>query len=161
MPKVVCAVAALLAFACGGSSNAQGPQTVFTTALSGANETPPPGNSSAATGTATFTVDGGTMAWTASSSPLNGKLSGFHIHLADAGVAGSVVVTLTGSLSQALDKGTDGGGSFTAPDTTAKNADGGPMSFDDLVQAMRDGHTYVNMHDTPTYPGGEIRGQLH
>jgi hypothetical protein len=160
MPKLLCAVAALLAFNCGGSS-APGPQTVFTTTLNGANETPPPGNSSVSTGTATFTLDGGTMAWTASSAPLAGRLSGFHIHLGDAGVAGPVVVTLTGSLVQAVDKGTDGGGSFTAPDTTAKNADGGAMSFDDLVEAMRTGHTYVNMHDTPSYGGGEIRGQLH
>jgi hypothetical protein len=160
VPKILCAVAALLAFACGGSSNPAS-QTVFTTTLNGANETPPPGNSSTATGTATFTLDGGTMTWTANSSPLAGKLSGFHIHLGDAGVAGPIVVTMNTSLIQAADRGTDGGGSFTAPDNNAKNADGGLMSFDDLVEAIRAGQTYVNMHDTPTYGGGEIRGQLH
>jgi hypothetical protein len=32
--------------------------------------------------------------------------------------------------------------------------------FDELVAAIRAGHTYVNVH-TPTWPGGEIRAQLN
>jgi hypothetical protein len=35
-----------------------------------------------------------------------------------------------------------------------------PGSFDELVRAIRAGHTYVNVH-TPRWPGGEIRGQIH
>jgi hypothetical protein len=34
------------------------------------------------------------------------------------------------------------------------------MTFDDLVAAMHAGKTYVNLHDTPNFRGGEIRGQL-
>jgi hypothetical protein len=167
MSKIVVCAVALLAFACGGSSNS--PQTVFNAAMNGANETP--ANSSTATGTAQFTLttaanpDGGagipTMNWTASSSPLSGTLTAFQVYLGDAGVAGAPVVTLTSGLIQnSADRGTDGGGSFTAPDPTATNADGGPMSFDDLVEAMRVGQTYVNIKDRPTYTAGEIRGQL-
>ena len=163
MSRVVLAVA-LLALGCGGSS---GPQTVFNASMNGASETP--ANTSTATGQAQFTLstvggaDGGvsTMSWTASSTPLAGTLSGFHIHLdTTPGSPGPVVVTLTSGLTQAADRSTDGGASFTAPDATAKNADGGVMTFDDLVAAMRTGQTYVNMHDRPTYTNGEIRGQL-
>jgi CHRD domain len=32
--------------------------------------------------------------------------------------------------------------------------------FAELIRAMRNGVTYVNIHTTPTYPGGEIRGQI-
>ena len=37
-------------------------------------------------------------------------------------------------------------------------------SFDELVAAMRAGHTYVNVHSTgadPEWPGGEIRAQIN
>jgi hypothetical protein len=37
-------------------------------------------------------------------------------------------------------------------------------SFDELVAAMRAGHTYVNVHSTgadPAWPGGEIRAQIN
>jgi hypothetical protein len=100
-----------------------------------------------------------------SSTPLSGNLSAAHIHLdTNPGSAGPVIVTLTSAsvhnLVQAPDKSTSGAGSFTAPDATAKNADGTPMTFDSLVAAMRAGQTYVNLHDRPTYTGGEIRGQL-
>ena len=32
-------------------------------------------------------------------------------------------------------------------------------AFEELVQAIRAGHTYVNVH-TNKWPGGEIRGQI-
>ena len=52
------------------------------------------------------------------------------------------------------------------PDATAKNLDGTPMTFDQLVQHIRNGETYVNIHTgTATSgtgnPGGEIRADLH
>jgi hypothetical protein len=33
------------------------------------------------------------------------------------------------------------------------------MDLEDLLEAMRSGNTYVNVH-TSQYPGGEIRGQI-
>jgi hypothetical protein len=33
-------------------------------------------------------------------------------------------------------------------------------SFEELVRAMRGGVTYANVHTTPRWPGGEIRGQI-
>jgi hypothetical protein len=35
-----------------------------------------------------------------------------------------------------------------------------PGAFDEIVAAMRDGHTYANVHSTK-WPGGEIRGQIN
>ena len=32
--------------------------------------------------------------------------------------------------------------------------------FAELVRAMRAGKTYANVHTSPTYAGGEIRGQI-
>ena len=144
-------------FACGGSNNS--PQTVFNASLKGSNEVP--SNASTATGTAKFTLNpDNTITWTASSTPLAGKYSLSHIHLGAAGASGSPIVTTTSSLTQAADGSVSGGGTITAPDATAKNADGTPMSFDQLIAAMRAGTTYYNIHDTPTYGGGEIRGQI-
>lgn len=34
-------------------------------------------------------------------------------------------------------------------------------SWNELVRAIRAGHTYANLHTTPRWPGGEIRGQIH
>jgi hypothetical protein len=157
MPRFLCALVACFAFACGGSDS---PRTVFNATLKGSNETPP--NSSTATGTAKFTLNpNNTITWTASSTPLAGRYSVSHIHLeVSPGVAGSPIVTTTSNLTQAADGSVSGGGTITAPDATAKNADGTTMTFDQLIAAMRAGTTYYNIHDTPTYSGGEIRGNL-
>lgn len=158
MTRLLTVAVVCFAFACGGSNST--PQTVFNATLKGSNETPP--NSSTATGTAKFTLNpNNTITWTASSTPLSGKYSASHIHLeVTPGVAGSPVVTTTSSLTQAADNSVSGGGTITAPDATAKNADGTAMTFADLIAAMRAGKTYYNIHDTPTYASGEIRGTL-
>jgi hypothetical protein len=76
-----------------------------------------------------------------------------HIHCAPAGSNGSVGVTL---LSEP--NGTDGKvrGSFTGPDA---DNDCGWTTLNDVIVAMATGNAYVNIH-TPTYTGGEIRGQI-
>jgi hypothetical protein len=76
-----------------------------------------------------------------------------HIHCAAAGANGDVGVTL---LSVA--KRTDGKikGSFTGPDPGNTC---GWTSLGQVLAAMVSGNAYVNVH-TPTYPMGEIRGQI-
>ena len=84
-------------------------------------------------------------------------VAGAHIHCAPAGENGPVVVFLAGSVPPA---GFDGKVSVTATvtDSNIINFACG-ATLEELVQSMRDGGTYVNVHSTG-HPGGEVRGQI-
>lgn len=131
---------------------------VFTAVLTGDAEVPP--RDTPASGSASFEFDGTTVAWTLTVGDIDNAVAA-HIH----GPAGTdenagVIVTLvpsgpfTGTRS----------GSFTQVDATSS------LTFDALLELMRDGRTYVNVHtndgaDPPNtgpgdFPGGEIRGQI-
>ena len=81
-----------------------------------------------------------------------------HIHCAPAGVNGPVVVFLAGFHSAGLD--IDGkwisNATFTQ-DSIVNTTCGSTIA--ELVQSMRDGNTYVNVHSVANR-GGEVRGQL-
>ena len=84
-----------------------------------------------------------------------------HIHLAPAGVNGGIVVWLYPSapplqLIPGRSQGILGEGEITASSLVGSLA-GSPLSA--LLDAMRDGRTYVNVH-TLQFPPGEIRGQV-
>lgn len=134
--------------------NAQGSEQKFTAKLTAKEEVPP--NDSPATG----------MAWVKTSESEAGfevnvtdidKATAAHIHLGEKGKNGPVVVTLFKSDTPTeMKNGTLGEGNFTATDFE------GPMKgkgLNDLVTAMQNGSTYVNVHTTDM-PDGEIRGQL-
>ena len=90
-----------------------------------------------------------------------------HIHFAQRSVNGGIAVFLCTNLGNGP-AGTqpcpaDGGvvtGTIT-PEDVIGPADRGIAAgeFDELLDAIRAGATYVNVH-TQTYPAGEIRGQL-
>jgi hypothetical protein len=141
--------------ACGSSS----PATHFTATMNAANE--PGGVTSSGTGTADYTVDGGTVSYTVTFTGLTANASAGHIHVGPAGVNGAVTVPFT-----VPSPGTKAGtitGSFTAANVAAASTSDGGVGVDagdynGLLQLMRAGNTYTNIH-TSTYPGGEIRGQ--
>ena len=142
--------------ACGSSS----PATHFTATMKASNEVGTTVNSSG-TGTADYTVDGGTVTFTVNFSGLTSNANMAHIHVGPPGVNGTVAVSFT----QLVPHATDGGfsGSFTAANVlTASIPDGGmgvdAGDFNGLLQLMRAGNTYTNVHTT-AYTGGEIRGQ--
>lgn len=86
-----------------------------------------------------------------------------HIHFAPVGQNGPIVVWVYGSppagpdedLIQGRFDGVLAEGVITADDVTNPDFD-----FDSLIDAIRSGNTYVNVH-TLQNPPGEIRGQIH
>ena len=142
----------LLAVFTSQAVNAQGSEQKFTAKLTAKEEVPP--NDSSATG----------MAWIKSSEKEVGfkvnvtdidKANAAHIHLGEKGKNGPVIVTLFKSDTPTeMKNGTLGEGNFTATNFE------GPMKgkgLNDLVTAMQNGSTYVNVHTTDM-PDGEIRG---
>lgn len=96
-----------------------------------------------------------------------GATSQAHIHFAQRHVGGGVSVFLCGGAPPASDKPAcpTPSGTVTGtidPADIIGPADQGiePGSFMELVRAMRAGATYVNVHSTPRFPEGEIRGQI-
>ena len=95
-----------------------------------------------------------------------------HIHVAQPGVNGGIVIWLCGSQSNPGPEGTpectNPSGKFAGTITptsvvaiTGTNA-GQQIGEDELgkvIAALRDGNTYVNVH-TDVSPSGEIRGQI-
>ncbi len=159
------AVAALLPIvpACGDDEPA-GPATSFTATLSGANEVP--AVTTTATGSATLSVSGTEITYTINVTNLQNAILG-HIHLAAAGVNGPVRLNLcgTGAPEPACTSGTG----VLATGTNGTTVGTPAITFEELLDAMRTGGAYVNVHTfaegcTPATegcnPGGEIRGQV-
>jgi hypothetical protein len=123
----------------------------FTATLSGQEEVP--STDSQATGMAEFTVTGESAEYSVNASNIQGVTAG-HIHSGRQGENGPVVVTLFKNDSPTNEV------SETGSITVDKLE--GPMAgkqLTDLVTAMSNGETYVNIH-TEQNPDGEIRGQI-
>ena len=130
--------------------------TIFQATLVGANEVPARGT--AADGAVGLNVDGTTVHYTIEVNGITG-VTGSHIHSGAAGVNGPIRIALyprpgvnfattaTGAVNGILIEG-----SFTSTDVVG-------VTFDQLVEQMRAGTAYANVH-TSTFPGGEIRGQV-
>jgi hypothetical protein len=119
--------------------------------LSGQEEVPP--TNSQATGMAEFTVTGENAEYSVNASNIQGVTAG-HIHSGGQRENGPIVVTLFKNDSPTNEVSETG--SITADKLE------GPMAgkqLTDLVNAMSNGETYVNIH-TEQNPNGEIRGQI-
>ena len=137
-------------------------QRNFTAHLTGSQEVPPATTN--AVGQAKFQVskDGQSVSFKLIVANLN-DVRMAHIHIAPAGVNGPVAVWLyPAAPPMLLIPGTTNGiladGSFTKSNFVAAGPLGG-MEISDLVEALKAGDAYVNVH-TNAYPGGEIRGQI-
>src|SRR5918996_2619479 len=129
---------------------AQGEQK-FAATLSAQEEVPP--TNSQATGMAEFTVMGDNVQYSVNASNIQSVTAG-HIHNGKQGENGPIVVTLFKNESPTNE----------VSETSSITADKleGPMAgkqLTDLVTAMNNGTTYVNIH-TEQNPNGEIRGQI-
>jgi hypothetical protein len=132
---------------------AQLDQQTFTTQLSGGEEVPPVTTS--ATGTAEFNLSPDGISYQLSVSDIS-DVTAAHIHSGNVGENGPVIVTLYSSDTPANQ--TDG--VFAQGTITADDLEGSMQGkeISDLISAMSNGVTYVNVH-TQAYPDGEIRGQ--
>jgi hypothetical protein len=115
------------------------------------------------------------IGYTLSYSVLEGDVQQAHIHLGQAGVNGGITVFLCTNLNNGP-VGTQAcppapatiTGVITAADVSpnipatqaARNQGVNTGEFTELLDAIRSGNTYVNVHSTK-FPGGEIRSQIH
>jgi CHRD domain len=94
-------------------------------------------------------------------SGLEGNVLFAHIHFGARATSGGVSAFLCGGGGKppCPQSGTVEG-TITAADVIGPTAQGiEPGAFEELVQAMRVGATYANVHSSK-WPGGEIRGQI-
>jgi len=146
--------AGLVAAGCNDATKGIG---IYQATLTGSGEVPTRGTP--ADGAVGFNVEGTTVHYSIETHSITG-VTGAHIHSGAAGVNGPIDVALYPrpgvNFSTTPTAGVDGvlfEGSFTAADVYG-------VSFDTLLSQMRDGNAYANVHTT-TFPGGEIRGQIH
>ena len=81
-----------------------------------------------------------------------------HIHCAPTGQNGPIVVGLLENLPSGVKLSDDVELKGTLTDDSISNPLCG-ATIEDLVESMRDGNTYVNVHSMAN-PGGEVRGQI-
>lgn len=123
--------------------------TSFVASLSGANEVP--AVDSPASGVTALSSTGAGLEHLTLAHKLVDAAQG-HIHLADAGENGPVVVFLYGPTGGEDVNGTLSSGTITDSDLVAG-------TLDDLSDVLNGGFAYVNVH-THEHPSGEIRGQV-
>ncbi len=132
---------------------AQESEQKFIAELSGKEEVPP--NESPSSGFAWLKITKDEIKFEVNVTDMD-KVNAAHIHLAEAGKNGPVVLTLfMGGPTEQVN------GTIGEANVTASNLEGPMKGKDvtDLVTAMKNGTTYVNVHTTD-FPNGEIRGQL-
>jgi hypothetical protein len=135
----------------------------FTAQLNGYNETP--SINTLGSGALRLSLNADSIDFTLTYRDLTLAPAVAHIHFAQAGVAGAVVVFFCGGGGKPSCPTTTSGtvsGTITAANVQAVPAQGikaGDLAS--LMRAIRSGATYANMHTPPNFPSGEIRGQIH
>lgn len=161
MKRLLFAAALLLVVLLPGTAAASdresGAASDFKARLTGAQEVPPV--ASPGTGSATFRLseDGSKLRFRLKAQGLTNRITQAHIHLAPRGVNGGIVAFLFPLTATGVNpEGFEVAGTLTKEDLIG-GLMGHPLS--DLVEAMRNGGAYANIH-TVLHPGGEIRGQI-
>ncbi|MES2436756.1 MAG: CHRD domain-containing protein [Patescibacteria group bacterium] len=131
----------------------------FSANLSGGMEVPPV--TTQGMGTSEFHVSGDerTIHYKLGVHNLSSPVTGAHLHCAPMGQNGPVVVPLANPMGSTTHMMSEG--MITESQITAASAACSPniRTASHLVQAMREGQMYVNVH-TELHPSGEVRGQL-
>jgi hypothetical protein len=160
--RIPVAIAALALVLLPGATNAgaSAPATHFVAHLTSAQEVPP--NSSAGTGKLDIRlVSGGTKLRFKLTSNGVSQITQSHIHLGAPGVNGPVTVFFFAQPPAPWNSVTGDNFEVAGVRTAADVHQGANpnITFADLLEALRSGNSYVNIH-SPTHPGGEIRGVI-
>jgi hypothetical protein len=155
----------------GGAALAKGGDEggTFRAELNGYDEVvggPGPGStgsvSTGASGTFVAKVRGDQLDFTLTYSGIEGgTVTQAHPHFAQQHVGGGIFGFFCGGPKPACPQSGTVEGTWTGADVIGP-ADQGVQAaaFDELVRALRAGAVYVNVHSSPSYPEGEIRGQV-
>ena len=160
------AVLAVLAVA--SSAAGEGGKTmVKADTLTGYQEATPAGVSSAGTGSFSATIDddSSTISFELRYTGLTTPALQAHPHFGNRFTSGGVSAFLCGGPKPACPPGTSGEavvtGTIVPSDVIGPAGQGiAAGEFGELVDAIRAGMTYVNVHNS-TFPAGEIRGQIN
>jgi CHRD domain len=164
---VVCALFMTAAYA----------ESVFTAKLAGVHETPLVVSGGSGTARLTISDDEKSIKYELTYSGLegsvipNGKVLFAHVHVGQKFLSGGVAVFFCGggktpATQAACPASGTVSGTWTAADIVGPTSQGvdptdsNQDSFARLVNAIKHGQSYANVHSTRS-PGGEIRGQLH
>jgi len=148
----------------------------FSARLRGLNEVPPVATEASGSFSATLSSDGSTLAYKVTYKNLSTPVLFSHIHFGFPKEATGIMVFLcgpaagqpggppAGTLNPPPCQGTTSGtvtGSLTAANVIGPNTQGitPGADFAKVVEALREGAAYVNVHTTRS-PAGEIRGQV-
>src|SRR5713101_2412570 len=148
----------------------------FRARLRGLNEVPPVATQATGSFSATLSSDGSTLDYTVIYKNLNAQILFSHIHFGFPKEATGIMVFLCGPAAgavggppagfpnpKACQDATSGTvtGTLTAANVVGPNSQGitPAADFAKVVQALREGAAYVNVH-TSRSPTGEIRGQV-
>lgn|SRR5688572_11701093 len=166
MKQVRASRLAVLAFLLGASAaTAQG--DVASVRLRAFEEVPAISSAGAGRFDAVVSDDGQSIDYTLSYRNLKGTVTQSHLHYAQRGVNGAIIIFLCSNLGNGP-AGTQAcppapaeiHGTITADDVLGVPAQGIPAgSLFAALRGIRGGVVYVNVH-TNLFPGGEIRGQL-
>jgi len=138
--------------------------------LTGYEESPSVSTTASGGFSATIADDGSLIQYSETFSGLQAPVTQSHIHIAQPGVNGSIVIFLcqtatnpdpTGLAPQCPQEGTVSGtisaANVIAGATASQQLKAGDLSA--VITAIRAGMAYANVHTTLS-PGGEIRGQI-
>jgi CHRD domain len=155
MRRVVLMMAALVV---GTVGTAQAQTVRLAATLTGNNETPAPGVLTGAFGTATVTVDLATqtVSWSIDVFNMPSGTNNAHFHVGGPGLGGPTVVNV--AFPAGISNDFNLSGSATSASLMVR-AEQGIRSWEDFIQALLGGQTYLNIHSAVN-PGGEIRGQV-
>jgi hypothetical protein len=111
---------------------------------------------------AKLTNDQTRLEWTLTYSGIEGgTVSAAHPHFAQRHVGGGIFGFFCGGPKPPCPQSGTVTGTWTAADISGPADQGvGAGSFGEFVRALRAGAVYVNVHSSPTFPEGEIRGQV-